>query len=122
MDLLDPNSGLDLSEGDWRIYTEDVSEIPQYIGPEADVENAYITQGCRVEGKVHHSVLFTSSEVKKDATVIDTVLMPGAVVESGATVIRALIANDVVIGKGAVVGAADSDKIELIAKDVKGVE
>ncbi len=122
MDLLDPNSGLDLSQDNWRIYTEDVSEIPQYIGPDAEVENAYITQGCRVEGKVHHSVLFTSSEVKKDATVIDTVLMPGAVVESGATVIRALIANDVVIGKGAVVGSADSDKIELIAKDVKGVE
>ena len=47
--------------------------------------------------------------------------MPGVVVEDGATVTRVLIADGVTIGKGAVVGAADSENIELIAKDVEGV-
>jgi glucose-1-phosphate adenylyltransferase len=48
--------------------------------------------------------------------------MPGVEVEAGATVIRALVADDVKIGKGAVVGSADSENIELVAKRVKGVE
>ena len=47
--------------------------------------------------------------------------MPGAVVEEGAVVNRVLVADGVTIGKGAVVGAADSEHIELIAKDVEGV-
>ena len=47
---------------------------------------------------------------------------PGVVVEEGAVVQRALVADGVRIGKGAVVGAADSEHIELVAKRVKGAE
>ena len=48
--------------------------------------------------------------------------MPGAEVEDGAVVQRALVADNVKIGKEAVVGSADSEHIELVAKRVKGVE
>ena len=44
------------------------------------------------------------------------------VVEEGAVVNRALVANDIHIGKNAVVGSADSEHIELVAKRVKGAE
>ena len=44
--------------------------------------------------------------------------MPGVVVEDGAVVTRALIADGVVIGKNATVGSADSETIELVAKNV----
>jgi len=122
MDLLSPENELDLSDPTWKIYTEDVTSLPQYIGAEAVVANAYVTQGCVIEGEVRNSVLFTNSKVGAGAKVIDSVLMPGAVVEEGATVTRALVANDVVIGKNATVGSADSEHIELVAKKVKGVE
>ena len=122
MDLLSPENELDLSDPTWKIYTEDVTSLPQYIGADAVVANAYVTQGCVIEGEVRNSVLFTNSKVGAGAKVIDSVLMPGAVVEEGATVTRALVANDVVIGKNATVGSADSEHIELVAKKVKGVE
>ena len=48
--------------------------------------------------------------------------MPGAVVEEGAVVNRALVADNVKIGSQASVGDADSEHIELVAKNVKGVE
>ena len=86
------------------------------------VKNAFITQGCVVEGEVKNSVLFTGAKVGAGAKVIDSVLMPGAVVEEGAVVTRALVANGVQIGKQAVVGSADSEHIELVAKRVKGAE
>lgn len=122
MDLLSPDNELDLSELTWKIYTEDVTALPQYIGTEARIQNAYITQGCVIEGEVTNSVIFTGAKVRPGAKVIDSVLMPGAIVEDGAAVIRALVANGVNIGKGALVGSADSEHIELIAKRVKGAE
>ena len=122
MDLLNPDNELDLSDLTWKIYTEDVTALPQYIGAEARIQNAYITQGCVIEGEVTNSVVFTGARVRPGAKVIDSVLMPGAIVEDGAVVIRALVANGVNIGKGALVGSADSEHIELIAKRVKGAE
>ena len=122
MDLLSPDNELDLSDLTWKIYTEDVTALPQYIGAEARIQNAYITQGCVIEGEVTNSVIFTGAKVRPGAKVIDSVLMPGAIVEDGAAVIRALVANGVNIGKGALVGSADSEHIELIAKRVKGAE
>ncbi len=122
MDLLSPDNELDLSDLTWKIYTEDVTALPQYIGTEARIQNAYITQGCVIEGEVTNSVIFTGARVRPGAKVIDSVLMPGAIVEDGAVVIRALVANGVNIGKGALVGSADSEHIELIAKRVKGAE
>ena len=122
MDLLSPDNELDLSDLTWKIYTEDVTALPQYIGTEARIQNAYITQGCVIEGEVTNSVVFTGAKVRPGAKVIDSVLMPGAIMEDGAVVIRALVANGVNIGKGALVGSADSEHIELIAKRVKGAE
>ena len=122
MDLLDKKNELNLADPNWRIYTEDASELPQYVGAEAKIETAYITQGCTIDGEVVRSVLFTNTEVAAGAKVTDTVLMPGAKVEEGAKVTRALVANNVRIGKGAVVGDPNSEHILLVAKNVKGVE
>lgn len=122
MDLLDKNNELDLDDSTWKIYTEDVTALPQYIGPDAKIKNAFITQGCIIEGEVTSSVLFTGVKVGAGAKVIDSVLMPGVEVEEGAVVQRALVADNVKIGKEAVVGTPDSEHIELVAKRVKGVE
>ena len=122
MDLLDGNNELDLGDSSWKIYTEDITTLPQYIGANADIKRAYITQGCVINGEVKNSVLFTGAKVGDRAKVIDTVLMPNSVVEDGAVVNRALIADGVKIGKGAVVGSADSEEILLVAADIKGVE
>ena len=122
MDLLSSKNELDLGDPSWKIYTEDVTALPQYISTEADVKDAYITQGCVVQGEVKHSVLFTGVKVGVGAKVIDSVLMPGAIVEDGAVVQRALVAGGIRIGKGAVVGDSGSENIALIAKRVKGAE
>lgn len=122
MDLLAQNNELDLNDPSWKIYTEDVAALPQYIGPDAKISKAFITQGCVIEGEVKNSVLFTDAKVGPNAKIIDSVLMPGVEVADGAVITRALVADGVKIGKGAVVGSADSEHIELVAKNVKGVE
>lgn len=122
MDLLTRSNELDLNDPTWKIYTEDIPALPQYIGPNANIDKAFITQGCVIEGEIKNSVLFTGARVGKGAKIIDSVLMPGVIVEDGAVVQRALVAENITIGAGAVVGSADSEHIELVSKRVKGVE
>ena len=122
MDLIDSRNELNLNDPTWKIYTEDTPALPQYIGPNAKIDKAFITQGCVVEGEVKHSVLFTGCKVGEGAKIIDSVLMPGVEVAAGAVVQRALVADNVKIGKDAVVGSADIENIELVSKRVKGVE
>ena len=122
MDLLSKNNELDLNDPTWKIYTEDATALPQYIGPDAEINHAFVNQGCVIEGEITNSVLFTGAKVGKGAKIIDSVLMPGVVVDENAVVTRALVADNVKIGAGDVVGDAKSEHIELISKRVKGVE
>ena len=122
MDLIGKNNELDLNDSSWKIYTEDETTLPQYIGPNAEIDQAFINQGCVIDGTVQKSVLFTGVRVGAGAKIIDSLLMNGVEVEEGAVVQRALVADNVKIGKDAVLGRADSEHIELVAKRVKGVE
>ena len=122
MDLLDKKNELDLSDSSWRIYSEDSSALPAYIGPDAEIDRIYVTQGTIIMGSAKNSVLSTGSIIMDGAKVVDTVLMPDAKVEEGAVVTRAIVASGVKIGKGAVVGSADSENILLVSKNVKGEE
>ncbi len=115
MDLLDKNSELDLGDKTWKIYTEDVNALPQYIGADAKIENCFVTQGSVIQGKVKNSIIGTNVIIGKGAVVEDSVLQPGAVIGEGATVIRCIVADDVEIAPGAVAGSRDSAEIELIA-------
>ena len=119
MDLLKHDNELDLGDASWKIYTEDVNALPQYIGDEAEIDNAYITQGSVVLGEVRNSVLGTNCQIGKGAQVIDSVIQPGAKIGEGAKVIRCIVADDVEVAPGAICGSADSSEIELVAKKFK---
>ena len=119
MDLLNKNNELDLDDPDWKIYTEDIPSLPQYIGEKGEVTHSYINQGAINEGKVEDSVLFNGVTIAEDAVVSESVLMPGVSVGKGAKIYRALVSDDVKIDDGAVVGSPSSKEITLVAKHVK---
>ena len=58
----------------------------------------------------------TGVEVGRDAKVIDSVIQPGAKIGEGAKITRCIVADDVEVAPGAVLGSADSETIELVAK------
>jgi glucose-1-phosphate adenylyltransferase len=120
MDLLYRSEELNLADPAWKIYTEDKNVPAQVFGAKAKVSNAYINQGCVVNGKVTNSVLFTGVIVEAGAEVVDCVLMPYTKVKSGAKVRRIITDENIVIGENAEVGNTTGE-IELIAHDVKGV-
>ena len=116
MDLLKDNSGLDLFDPDWKIYTDDAAATPQCIGENAQIDNAFITQGAIVNGKVTQSVIFSGAEVAEKASVTDSVIMNNVKVGKGAKLTRCLVADDVKIPAGMTLGKKDSDDILLVSK------
>ena len=116
MDLLKENNGLDLFDPDWKIYTNDASATPQCIGEDALIDNAFITQGAIVNGKVSHSVIFSGVEVRENAEVNQSVIMNNAVIGKGAKLTRCLVADDVRIPDGMVLGKKDSAEVLLVSK------
>ena len=119
MDLLYRAEELDLQDPSWKIYTEDKSARPQYIGEHAVIDNAFIDQGCVIDGTVNGSVIFTNVKIGKDAQVNDSVVLPGCVIGEGAVLNRVIVGEGVKIAAGAVVGDANSEEIKLVAKNVR---
>ena len=105
MEVLDPeNSGIDIFDKTWKIYSRNPVLPAQKIGERAVVQDSLITEGCKIYGNVKHSVLSAGVVVEEGATVEDAVLMDGVVVKAGAVVKRCILAEDVVVGAGAKVG------------------
>ena len=125
MDLLSPNSGLNLSDDSWKIYGRTTGSPPHFTAKGAKVQLTLLSEGCEIAGNVSESVLFSDVKVAKNANVEYSILMPGAVVEEGANVRYAIVASGAVIAKGASIGAGpsecDVDKwgVAVVAENVR---
>ncbi|MBQ6356761.1 MAG: glucose-1-phosphate adenylyltransferase [Solobacterium sp.] len=122
MELLREDSPLDLSDPNWKIYTENTNSLPQYIGEEASVCNCFIPQGSVVLGSVRNSVIGTRVRIEENAVLDGCVVMAGAVIGAGARVTRCLIAENVHVKPGAVLGDKNSEHVTLITDKNAGGE
>ena len=122
MEVLDPeNSGIDVFDENWKIYSRNSGMTGHKIGAGAVVENSMITDGCRIDGTVKHSVLFAGVKVEKGAVVEDAVIMGNTVIKAGAEVKHCIIAENVTIGANAVVGAMPEGDVNGVATVGSGV-
>ena len=122
MEVLDPeHSGIDLFDNNWKIYSRNSGMTAHKVSGTAVVENAMITDGCRVDGTVRHSILFAGVKVAEGAVVEDAVVMGGAVIKAGAVVKHCIIGENAVIGENTVVGAmpeGDEKGVATVGPDV----
>ena len=115
MDLLRTDSGLDMYEDKWKIYTASTYSPAQYIGENAELDNSMISEGCIVKGKVKNSIVFTGAVVEEGAVVEDSLIMLDSVIKSGAHVKKAIICNRAAIGENVSVG--DGETIKDVGED-----
>ena len=122
MEVLDPeHSGIDLFDEGWKIYSRNTGMTGHKINAGAVVENAMITDGCRIKGTVKHSILFGGVRVEPGAVVEDAVVMGGTTIKAGAVVKHCIVAENVTIGENAVVGAMPTEKEKGVATIGYGV-
>ena len=122
MEVLDPeNSGIDLFDNNWKIYSRNSGMTAHKISGSAVVENSMITDGCRVDGEVHHSILFAGVKVEAGAVVEDAVIMGGAVIKAGAQVKHCIVGENAIVGENTLVGAMPEGEQKGVATIGPGV-
>ena len=107
MELLDDNSGCNLEDKSWRIYSKTPVKPPHYVSSDAVLRNCYITEGCEISGEVDHSVIFEGVTIEEGAKVEDSIVMSGAVIGKDAVVYKSIVGNNVTVGSGAAIGSMD---------------
>ena len=116
MEVLDPeNSGIDLFDENWKIYSRNSGMTAHKISGTAVVEDSMITDGCRVDGTVKHSILFAGVKVEAGAVVEDAVVMGNAVIQAGAQVKHCIVGENAVVGENAIVGAMPEGEVSGVA-------
>ncbi|KAA9012662.1 glucose-1-phosphate adenylyltransferase [Niallia endozanthoxylica] len=119
MDLLDDTCELDLFDYDWRIYSVNPNQKPQYISPEAEVSESLLNEGCTIEGIVKKSVLFQGVTVKKGAMVKESVIMPDAVIGENVYIEKAIVPSHICIPDNTVIKAdIHREKIILVTDEM----
>ncbi|MBN1879385.1 glucose-1-phosphate adenylyltransferase [bacterium] len=113
MDLLSPEtSGVDLVRWNMRTNMEASGlslRAPSRFGDCARVTESMIAQGCRIDGRVHRSVLSPGVKIGARAEVVDCVIFDDTIIGEGAQIYRAIIDKNVSIGSGARIGPTGND-------------
>ena len=122
MEVLDPeNSGINLFDENWKIFSRNSGMTGHKISKGAVVENSMITDGCRVEGTVKHSILYAGVKVEKGAVIEDAVVMGNTTIKAGAVVKHCIVAEGVTIGENTIVGAMPEGDVNGVATVGPGV-
>ena len=109
VDLLDDDCSLNIYDSNWRIYSQNPTMPPQYIGNEAEVQQSIIVEGCNVFGSVKNSVLFSGVSVGKGSKITNSVIMNNVTIGENVIIDKAIIGANAIIRKGSRVG----DGIEI---------
>ncbi len=114
MDLVRTPPRFDLYDPDWTIFSRCTAQPPHFISDAACISDSIITEGCRIYGRVHGSVLFRGVTVAKGARVVNSIVFPGAHIEAEAVVENAIVGSEARIRRGAAVGDGRGEDICVI--------
>lgn len=119
MDLLGDSPALDLNERDWRIYSVNPNQPPQFIADSSQVQNSLVNEGCVVKGLIQGSVVFPGVSIGEGAEVYDSVLMPNVKVGDHAIIRKTIIGSNTSIGNCSAIGGEVPDLgLTVIGEDL----
>ena len=104
MDLLSDDNELNIHDDKWRIYTVNSMLPPQYIGPDASINNSLLNEGCTVFGEINNCVLFQGVHVGKNSKITNSVILPNTKIENNVVIDKAIIGSDVIIRRNSYIG------------------
>lgn len=104
MDLIDTPPKFAINDRNWTIYSRNLALPPHYVGAGAQIINSAITEGCSINGKVNHSVIFGDVVIGEGCEINDSVVLPGTVIGKNVKIEKSVIGQDVRIGDNVQIG------------------
>ena len=113
MDLLEDAPQFNLNDYNWRVYSQNPNQPPQYIGPKATLSRSLINEGCLVNGNIDHSVLFYGVQVGEGSIIKDSVIMPNVKIGKNVIIEKAIIGENSMIEDGSIIQPNKYDKSDI---------
>ena len=104
MDILDDKTPLHIFDSQWAIYSLNSTQPPHYVGPQARVRHAMISEGCMIFGEVENSIIFPGVTIGRGARVIDSVVMSHVKIDSNVRIEKAIVGENTQVGEGSIIG------------------
>ena len=98
--FLDKLHRAELFNKDNPIYTKNKDLCPATYGPDCQIENSLIANGCQIGGTVINSVISRGVVIKEGAVVKNSIIMQDCIIESGVTLDYVVLDKEVTIGEG----------------------
>jgi len=95
---------INLHDPNWIVHTRSEERPPVKLGPQAQVINSMVSNGCVIRGKVERSVLSPGVYVSPGAMVRESVIINDTWIGPGAIVERTIIDENVIVGAGTKLG------------------
>lgn len=127
MDLLLPDSPIDLYQDDWPIrgYERPYPPARLVVGPsgrQSELVNSIVASGTIIAGAtVRHSILFPNVRIEDGAVVAESLLFEGVTVRDGARLRRCIVDKHVVVPAGESIGLNDVQDAERFTVSDQGV-
>ena len=119
MDLLSDDNELNIHDTEWRIYSVNTMLPPQYIGAEANINNAMLNEGCTVFGEISNCVLFQGVHVGKNAKITNSVILPNTKIGNNVVIDKAIIGSNVTIRRNTQIGNGKDIIVIEEGKEIK---
>ena len=101
------DTALDLYDNNWKIYTKSEDLPPAKIGKSATITTSLISNGCKIDGTVEHSVLSPGVTVGKGTIIKDSVILNDVHIGENCKIENAIIDKDTIVGKNTIIGYGD---------------
>ena len=118
MDLLNEKHLMDLFYGSTKINTKIRNENPSYYGPESNVTNSLIANGCEIEGEVVNSILFRRVIVEKGARIENSIIMQNGTIKAGANLKNCIADKNVIVSEGQIMSGTEKNPVVLVKDSV----
>lgn len=100
-----------LSDIDWPLYTKETEGPPTKVCNSATVTNCLISDGCKIEGNVEHSILSPGVQIHEGATVRDSIIMNDTVIGRDSVIDNSILDKEVLVEPQCHVGTGDDYRI-----------
>lgn len=118
MDLVRTPPRFDLYDPDWMIFSRSTAHPPHFVADSAHISNSIVTEGCRIYGRVHESVLFRGVTVSPGARVCSSIVFPDVRIEAGASIENAIIGSGVHIRRGTVIRPEIQGEVSVVGEEL----
>ena len=98
-----------------KVFSNSNMYPPQFIGPDANISNSMICNGCTVYGTVKHSILGSGAVVGAGSVVEDSIVLPNAIIGRDCVIRNAIINEGYETGDNETIGDAEG-KTEVFGK------